>query len=187
MRTRELIVGVALMLVAGAGCADKAGSDDAAVSFAGAVEGEPGTLVGVVTEGDEVVAYVCDGVTGQWYSGTLEDDGGASTLTAIGEDGTLTVDVDDESVSGTVDGDAFSAPVAEGDGGIWFADLDGPDAGEESIAWVYVDATTQTGAVRPSGTAPRLVPSSGEVDFDGVTASAVRVTTPSFIGQDIDL
>ena len=84
--------------IAGCGDDDTAGSAAKSTTFVGRI-GYSKALVGIVTRGDTVRAYVCDGRrTGVWFDGRSSD--GAIDLQARGAH--LTADVGTGSVRGSV-------------------------------------------------------------------------------------
>lgn len=105
-------------------------------------------LVAVVSDGDEVVAYVCDGpaALGERFFGTL--DGGRAVLRSTGG-----AELDLTVVEGTATGTftaaggtpvAFTTAPATGDAGLYFADgiEDGVVYG---AGWIVLADGTQTG------------------------------------------
>ncbi|MDN5932501.1 MAG: hypothetical protein L0I24_15785 [Pseudonocardia sp.] len=122
-----------------------------------------GALVAVVTDGDRVVAYVCDGPAGlgERFFGTLDgdravlrSDGGAEldlTVARGGASGSFTA------AGGTPT--AFTTTAVSGDAGLFLADgiVDGEVLG---AGWIVLADGTQTGTEtrnrRESRSAPRL-------------------------------
>jgi hypothetical protein len=140
----------------------------------------PGTdaLVAVVSDGHEVVAYVCDGpaALGERFFGTLE--GGRAALRSAGG-AELDVSVVDGTATGTFTAAAagatpvaFTTAPATGEAGLYFADgiVDG---GVYGAGWIVLADGAQTGTEtrdrRARRTAPKLDPDRLE---------KIRVTRP---------
>lgn len=91
--------------------------------FVGRVQ-DSNALIGLVTNGDRVVAYVCDNVEADWFRGQVVD--GRAVLTAAGG-AQLTIDVSAATPSGTLHlqdgrGLSFTTEVADGMAGLYRAE-----------------------------------------------------------------
>jgi hypothetical protein len=134
------------------------------VDSVGRVDGS-NALIALVADGDQVVAYVCDGdiALGERFRGTLVD--GRGELRSAGG-ATLVVALSGEAATGTftpVGGTpaAFTTTAATADAGLYFAD--GRSAtGPYAVGWVVLADGTQNGTAavgaRPAvkSAAPRL-------------------------------
>ncbi len=163
------VAGVALVALFAGACGTGGGPDQVATGIrAGASVDSVGRLAGsdalvaVVTAGDRVTAYVCDGTTslGERFTGTVVD-GRADLRSASGA--VLAIGFSGGGSAGTftpAGGDPVSFTTTPGDGesGMYFADGQNA-AGPYSAGWIELDDGTQTGTARIAGAkspAPRL-------------------------------
>jgi hypothetical protein len=116
----------------------------------------PSGLVGVVANGSEVVAYVCDGELGigERFAGTLDPTGRAELTSATGA--VLTVTIAGTEAEGTFRPTAGAAPIAftttaaTGEAGVYLAD--GMAEGVRwGAGWVVLSDGTQDGSARENG------------------------------------
>ena len=136
---RKLLVDLALVVAAGGGLSvRRAHAQSTGGVFVGKVDGT-NAFVGLVTDGEQVLGYVCDGTNfKERFDGTMAE-AGDGQLTLVGEDGDLVTIVADGNTlpdllaSGgnlggaliTIDGTSstFSAEPATGPGGVYLAGL----------------------------------------------------------------
>ena len=152
--------------IAGCGDDDTAGSAAKSTTFVGRI-GHSKALVGIVTRGDTVRAYVCDGRrTGVWFDGRSSD--GAIDLQARGAH--LTADVGTGSVRGSVtlaggQAMAFEAVRATKNAGLYRGTARGGVAG-----WVVLADGTQRGVFGTKTTTSSLSTLSSKAIADGSLA-----------------
>src|SRR5688572_27381036 len=122
---RRLVFLVAtLVLVAGCGGDDGGGAEQAAVgSFVGLLEGTD-AYVAIISDGEKLVGYVCDGKTiSTWFKGDV--DGASANVTARTEQELGEVEFLGDTADGEVQIDderhSFSAELAVGDAGLYRA------------------------------------------------------------------
>lgn len=134
--------------------------------------------VAVIVDGDEALAYVCDGNTREaWLSGAAAD----GQLELTGDRGSLTATYDGFVVEGetTVDGQTWTFSVAQvdpPDGLYRFADT--VAGGAEVVGgWIVLPDGNQVGAVNVDGEtqpAEQLNVDTGQVTIDGDVVTAER-------------
>jgi serine/threonine-protein kinase len=147
------------------------------VTYVGWVDGG-GASVAIIVDGDDTVAYVCDGAAAEaWLRGSSRD----GELELAGEDGSLVAGYDDRRAIGeaTVAGRSwtFTAPqVAPPEGLYRFADTIAGGA-EVVGGWIVLPDGSQVGVLAVDGDprpAPELDPGTGAVTIDGQRVIAER-------------
>lgn len=147
------------------------------VTYVGWVDGG-GTSVAIVINGDEATAYVCDGVTEAWLTGTAYN----GELSLTGENGELTAGYDENWATGeTVVNDqtwTFEIEyVAPPEGLYQVADTIVGGAEVEG-GWIVLPDGRQIGVLNVGGNsqpAPELDPETGQVTVDDTTITADRL------------
>ena len=147
------------------------------VTYVGWVDGG-GASVAIIADGDDTVAYVCDGATAEaWLRGSSRD----GELELAGEGGSLVAGYDDRRAIGevTVAGRrwTFTIPaVAPPEGLYRFADT--VAGGAEVVGgWIVLPDGSQVGVLVVDGAprpAPELDPGTGSVTIDGQRVTAER-------------
>jgi hypothetical protein len=145
-------------LVAIAGCGGS--SAPATGSFVGEIDGTT-ALVGLVSDGSRVRAYICDSQTiATWFSGTLRD--GQAKLRSRDGRQTLALSVDGNHAQGTLtiagEEHTFSADQAEGKAGIYRAGGNTPDGQRLQADWIMLADGTQRGAFQADADQNGVVP-----------------------------
>lgn len=156
--------------------AEAAGDADP-VTYVGWVDGG-GTSVAIVIDGDEAIAYVCDGVTEAWLTGTAYN----GELSLTGDDGELTASYDENRAAGeTVVGDqawTFEIEyVAPPEGLYQVADTIVGGA-EVDGGWIVLPDGRQIGVLNVGADtrpAPELDPETGQVIVSDTTITADRL------------
>jgi hypothetical protein len=153
------------------------------VTYVGYVDGG-GASVAVIVDGDEAIAYVCDGQSREaWLSGVAVD----GQLELTGDRGSLSASYDDSIVEGeaTVDGQAWTFSITQVDppeGLYQFADT--VAGGAEVVGgWIVLPDGSQVGAVNVDGETQPAEPldvTTGQVTVEG------EVVTAEFQGRGID-
>lgn len=146
-------------------------------TYVGWVDGG-GTSVAIVIDGDEATAYVCDGVTEAWLTGSA----GNGELSLTGDDGELTATYDQNYAIGeaVVDGQTQTFTidyVAPPEGLYQVADTIVGGA-EVDGGWIVLPDGRQIGVLNIDGdaqTAPELDPETGQVTVDDTTITADRL------------
>ncbi len=185
------IASAVLIAFAGAACTSAADPGPAGpeVDSVGRVDGS-NALIALVADGDQVVAYVCDGdiALGERFRGTLVD--GRGELRSAGG-ATLVVALSGEAATGTftpVGGTpaAFTTTAATADAGLYFAD--GRSAtGPYAVGWVVLADGTQNGVAaigeKPAvkKAAPRLM-----LRRDGARTRVTRPQQPAEGDQTVN-
>ncbi len=148
--------------VPAASAATSTGSTDAG-SVGRLTGGSFDGLVGVVSNGTDVVAYVCDGDTGagERFAGTLDAAGRAELRSEGGAVLALTVAGTGAGGSfipaGQTTPIAFTTTAATGDAGVYLADGE-TDGVRWGAGWVVLADGTQEGAARENGEARKVAP-----------------------------
>jgi serine/threonine-protein kinase len=147
------------------------------VTYVGWVDGG-GASVAIIVDGDDTVAYVCDGAAAEaWLLGSARD----GELDLAGEGGSLVASYDHRRVIGqaTVAGRSWTftaAQVAAPEGLYRFADTIAGGA-EVVGGWIVLPDGSQVGVLAVDGDpgpAPRLDPGTGVVTIDGDQFAAER-------------
>jgi serine/threonine-protein kinase len=148
-----------------------------AVTYVGSVDGG-GASVAIIVDGDDTIAYVCDGASVEaWLQGSAD----AGELDLTGDGGSLIARYDDQQAVGetTVAGRTWTftiEEVANPEGLYRFADT--VVGGAEVVGgWIVLPDGTQVGVLAVDGEpqpAPRLNPETGEVLIDGQVVTAQR-------------
>lgn len=153
------------------------GAEPDPITYVGDVDGG-GASVALVLNGDEAIAYVCDGEIEAWLEGTARN-------------GELVLDGDDAELNGSYDEDAASGEVtALGESWTFTVDLAEQPEGLYRVAdtilggaevdggWIVLPDGRQVGVLTLDGEsapAPELDTETGEVTVDGGTVTAERV------------
>jgi hypothetical protein len=147
------------------------------VTNVGDVDGG-GASVAIVLNGDEAIAYVCDGEIEEWLEGTASD----GELSLSSDDGELTASYDEDGAAGDITalGESWSFTVDEvappeglyrvADTILGGAEVDG--------GWIVLPDGRQVGVLTVDGestSAPELDTETGEVTIDDGTVTAQRV------------
>lgn len=147
------------------------------ISYVGDVDGG-GASVALVLNGDEAIAYVCDGEIEAWLEGTARN----GELVLEGEDAELTGSFDDDSAEGEVValGESFSFTVEQVDEpeGLYRVADTILGGAEVEGGWIVLPGGRQVGVLTVDGesaSAPELDTGTGEVTIDGGTVTADRV------------
>jgi serine/threonine-protein kinase len=148
-----------------------------AVTYVGSVDGG-GASVAIIVDGDDTIAYVCNGASVEaWLEGSAD----AGELDLAGDGGSLIARYDDQQAVGetTVAGRTWTftiEEVANPEGLYRFADT--VVGGAEVVGgWIVLPDGTQVGVLAVDGEpqpAPRLNPETGEVLIDGQVVTAQR-------------
>jgi hypothetical protein len=148
------------------------------ITYVGRVDGDAAS-VAIVLNGDEAIAYVCDGEIEQWLEGLASD--GELELTGDGES-TLTATYDGDTATGEVTalGESYSFTVEQVDApeGLYRVADTILGGAEVDGAWIVLQDGTQVGVLTVDGesaSAPELDTSTGEVATDEGTVTAERV------------
>ena len=181
-----LALAAGLVLLAGCG-AEKPDKPDqpTRVVFAGEVEdGE--SFVGLVREGDAVLAYVCDSNSvSRWFRGKVDASGAFSLVHASGD--TLMGKVGEDAVTGTFTGAGIAHPLtaatAIGNTGLYRAE-DDVDGTARLAGWIVLADGRQRGAVQEGASAtpaPVLDPATGAAGSgaEAFQATAAGATPPT--------
>jgi hypothetical protein len=148
------------------------------ITYVGRVDGD-GASVAIVLNGDEAIAYVCDGEIEQWLEGLASN--GELELTGDGES-TLTATYDGDTATGEVTalGESYSFTVEQVDApeGLYRVADTILGGAEVDGAWIVLQDGTQVGVLTVDGesaSAPELDTATGEVSTDEGTVTAERV------------
>ena len=132
----------------GGGGGEAAATDLAVGSFVGLVD-DTDAYIAVVSDGEKLAGYVCDGKTvSVWFKGEISDD--AATLRARTEQELGEVQFLGDTADGeiAIDGQrrSFSAEIAVGDAGLYRAFNEDTQAGTVEVGWVVLNEGSQRGA-----------------------------------------
>jgi hypothetical protein len=141
-------------------------------------------LVGVVSNGTDVVAYVCDDQTrvGERFAGVLDpagraalrSEGGAAlalTVTGTGAEGTFTAAGDTAPI-------AFTTTAATGEAGVYLADGE-TDGTVWGAGWVVLADGTQEGAAKENGEPRTVAPLRSQVREPVTRTVPPRTSAPT--------
>lgn len=147
------------------------------VSYVGGVDGG-GASVAIVLNGDDAIAYVCDGEIEAWLSGPV----GEGELALAGDDAELTASYDDNGASGEITalGETWSFTTEQVDEpqGLYRVADTFLGGAEVDGGWIVLPDGRQIGVLTVDGattTAPELDTATGEVAVPGGTVTAERV------------
>jgi hypothetical protein len=119
-------------------------------TFVTALDDRPALNVGLVTDGRNVTAYVCDkGTRSVWFDGRFR--GASALLRARGRRGSIRVRSGGRALTGVVRLGGrtlrFRALRARGRAGVWRASVSGESGRAVEATWIVLRDGTQTGAV----------------------------------------
>jgi hypothetical protein len=147
------------------------------ITYVGDVDGG-GASVALVLNGDEAIAYVCDGEIEAWLEGTARN----GELVLEGDDAELHGSYDEDAAAGEVSALGaswtFTVDLAEQPEGLYRVADTILGGAEVEGGWIVLPGGRQVGVLTVDGdsdSAPELDTGTGEVTVDGGTVTAERV------------
>jgi hypothetical protein len=199
LRWAAMAVGLAL---AACGSNDPSGPVPVG-TFAGRVEGSD-AFIAVISDGERVAGYACDGVrVSVWFQPAAIQDGSSNTFQLVDRrGGTLgAVTLEGGTAAGSVRLSAtgqplgFAAVTATGDAGLWRATVGNPVQPSVEAGWILLPDGSQRGVVQSFVgktidllTAPALDPRNPSVRIGPAASPAMASRLGAgFVGKSIEL